>query len=255
MRQCTQRFALIAAEVCGRTIDLTIDKAVKHIGLRCAFPHSVIRKIDSGSWADTQGLMVGDQISMVNGKAVDGYTKDEFVHEMKSTRPLRLQIIRSEDPGKDPGKDLKTSWFYKIKNWVRGTHESVKRIASSYEAVSGTHNILSSLNSTGVQLLCLDELINGRLGNLQSSESRMVKTLELYSNSVNVRLVGEEGAQHYSELVVVQAAEELRLDVLGPELFGKKIGAKLSRAADLKNIGRGLMEIGEESEKNDDEND
>eukprot|EP00929_Paragymnodinium_shiwhaense_P097990 TRINITY_DN59553_c0_g1_i1.p1 TRINITY_DN59553_c0_g1~~TRINITY_DN59553_c0_g1_i1.p1 ORF type:complete len:329 (+),score=110.63 TRINITY_DN59553_c0_g1_i1:59-988(+) len=88
--------AHFAQEVAAETIEVTADKTVVELGFApSALPPAqvYIKHIEPNSWAEEQGLQIGDELEKLQGVFLFEYSKQEMKAALKE-RPLTIQLAR-----------------------------------------------------------------------------------------------------------------------------------------------------------------
>lgn len=80
-------------------VELTVDEDTKRLGFVCTgMPpqRMVVARVHEGTWADTAGVIAGDELIEVNGQPVSDLA-DKLDGLMRMHRPLRLTFARRDE--------------------------------------------------------------------------------------------------------------------------------------------------------------
>mmetsp|Transcript_99392 Transcript_99392/g.290131 ORF Transcript_99392/g.290131 Transcript_99392/m.290131 type:complete len:915 (-) Transcript_99392:35-2779(-) len=92
----------------GEQFQVVADAAVKQLGIvPSALPPKplILRHIEPGSWADENGILVGDELVAVNNVRVHNINLKELDNYLRRERPLRLVFVRQKVSQIEPMTD------------------------------------------------------------------------------------------------------------------------------------------------------
>eukprot|EP00929_Paragymnodinium_shiwhaense_P064328 TRINITY_DN32214_c0_g1_i1.p1 TRINITY_DN32214_c0_g1~~TRINITY_DN32214_c0_g1_i1.p1 ORF type:complete len:1072 (+),score=263.66 TRINITY_DN32214_c0_g1_i1:63-3278(+) len=101
----------------GSTLELHVPRDVARLGLALdrSYPPEPVRvaTVEAGSWGDSEGVLVGDEMTEINGRAVNKMRKDEIRPALR-VRPLTFVLRRSDSEDPELVEEAKGPSIYEV---------------------------------------------------------------------------------------------------------------------------------------------